>query len=89
MKHMTTVDVPATTRTFVHHRTCDLCGYKISTKPYEVNEVTMAHRTGKQYPECGSGKHVEFDICGQCFTDVLIPQMKSLGATPTTTEWDI
>lgn len=88
MKHYSTVDVPATTRTFVHHKTCDLCAVKISKKPYEVSEVSVSYKHGNSYPECGSGAETSFDLCADCFKDKLAPWLISQGAKPTEEEWE-
>ena len=88
MKHMKTVEVPATTRERVDFVTCDLCGAKIEDRPFEVNEVEVRHKTGSNYPEGGSGDEVSVDMCGKCFDQKLVPWLRSQGVEPSTREWD-
>jgi hypothetical protein len=100
MKHMKTVDVPATTKTIVDRVTCDLCGrgldehYRGNARlsSYYDDEVEIKQvfrrRRGTNYPECGSGTEDEVDICGECWETKLIPWLKSQGVEPQTRDWD-
>lgn len=88
MKHMKTVEVPATTRETVDFVTCDLCGEKIDVRGYDVDEVEVHHKTGSNYPEGGSGYETSVDMCGKCFDEKLVPWLRSQGAEPRTDEWD-
>ena len=88
MRHMKTVREPAKTREVVDYETCDICGDRILENMYEVNEVEVRHKTGSSFPEGGSGDEVEFDLCGKCFTEKLIPWLSTQGAEPRRTEWD-
>lgn len=71
---------------------CDICGD--STKNgwkdgwYDAHESEISMKTGFNYPEGGSGVTLTFDICPKCFTDKLIPWVKSFGGEPTVKEWD-
>jgi hypothetical protein len=75
---------------------CDLCGAKghaygwpeTDGGGFEVNDTTVRFKTGKQYPESGSGVVYEVDICPACFTAKLIPWLQSQGATVRETEWE-
>lgn len=74
---------------------CDLCG-KLAPIPseawqedcFDVSETKVSMRTGRQYPDNGSGDTVEFDICPDCFSNRLVPWFKENGANPTEKEWD-
>lgn len=88
MKHMKTVEVPATTREEVDFVTCDLCGAKIEGRGYDVDEVEVRHKTGSNYPEGGSGDETAVDMCGKCFDEKLVPWLRSQGAEPRTEDWD-
>lgn len=89
MKIMKTVQVPASTRDVVDKVVCDLCKRNIPNEgSYEVNEVTVSHKTGSSYPEGGSGEKVRVDLCPSCFDEKLIPWLTSQGVEPTTEEWE-
>lgn len=97
MKVYKTVDVPATTREVLVKRRCDLCGKESKSSDwdagsYEVNEteikITMKQKEGSNYPEGGSGTEYEIDLCPDCFTERLVPWLKSEGATIEESEWD-
>lgn len=88
MKHMKTIDVPATTREVVAKVTCDLCATEITQKQFEVNEVEVSLKQGSNYPEGGSGDTTSFDLCSKCFAEKLIPWLRAQGAEPATKEWD-
>ena len=87
MRHMKTEIVPATTREVEDKVACDLCGADINRQGYEIDEVTVKHRMGSSYPECGSGEEVITDICGQCFDKKMVPWLKSQGAEPRIEKW--
>lgn len=87
MKHMKTVEIPATTIEVVHFVICDLCGAKIEESSYDVDEVEVRHKTGDNYPEGGSGEETSIDMCGKCFDEKLVPWLRSQGAAPRTEDW--
>jgi hypothetical protein len=89
MKHMKTVEVPATTKSFVDKVTCDLCGREIE-KPgsYCIDDITVYRRKGKGYPEGGWGTETTFDVCGECFETQIIPIFENRGVEKHTVEWD-
>jgi len=87
MKHMKTEVVPAATREVVDRVTCDLCGSDIVSGNYDADEVVVAHKTGNNYPESGSGKETSVDLCGKCFQGKLVPWLRSQGAEPRSVEW--
>ena len=73
--------------------TCDLCGKQTRRHDwtegfYRVAETTIECRVGTSYPEGGSGKLYDVDICPGCFRDKLIPWLQSQGAAVRETEWD-
>lgn len=97
MKVYKTVDVPATTREVLVKRMCDLCGMESKSCDwdaglYEVNEteikITMKQKEGSSYPEGGSGTKYEIDLCPECFTQRMIPWLKSEGANIEECEWE-
>ena len=89
MKHTRLIDVPATTKTVVSRVTCDLCGKRVETQDrYEIDEVTISHKTGSSYPEGGSGEIASVDMCSDCFNEKLVPWLKTQGAAIQTEDWD-
>lgn len=88
MKHMKTVEVPATTKQVLDKTTCDLCGAVIRRERWSADEVTVRHRTGCSYPEGGSGEEVRVDMCGTCFDTTLVPWLRTQGADPKPEDWD-
>ena len=88
MKHMKTVEVPATTKSFVYKVTCDLCRKDIKSESYRTDEVMIYYREGSSYPEGGHGTETKVDICGECFKEVLVPWLESKGAKPEVREWE-
>ena len=87
MKHIKTVEVPATTRDVVDFVTCDLCGAAITEGNYEVNEIEVRHKIGANYPDNGNGEETSVDMCGKCFDEKLVPWLRSQGAEPRTEDW--
>jgi len=89
MKHMKTVQIPVTTREEVDHVTCDLCDCLITTaSSFHVDEVKIEHRKGKEFPEGAYGETTSIDMCGKCFSEKLVPWLRSQGAEPRVDEWD-
>ena len=89
MKHYKMKEVPATSVKMVEKVICDLCQTEIkSTGSYNVDDVTVEHRLGVNYPEGGSGEETSFDICSSCFTNRLSVWLKSQGANSHVEEWD-
>ncbi len=88
MRHMKTVEVPATTETVVDRTTCDFCGATIPNRDYEFTEVTLQCDEGTRYPEGGSGEKTIFDCCAKCWGDKVMPALRALGGEPRTEEWD-
>ena len=88
MKHIETVQVPATTKEVTYKTTCDLCGEEIKRGFFGAEEVEVRHRTGHSYPDGGNGDETSVDMCGRCFTTKLVPWLQSIGVEPTTREWD-
>lgn len=89
MKHWIDKPIePVTTKRVLDKTTCDICHKKIIVDSFEVNTVTVSHKTGSSYPEGGNGDLVEYDICSSCFTERVRPFLSALGASPTESEWD-
>jgi hypothetical protein len=92
MKIYKNINVPATQRTVLHQLTCDLCAKNSNAGwgagAYEVLETEVRCKTGSSYPEGGSDKETTIDICPTCFTEKLVPWVKSQGGAPTVKERD-
>ena len=90
--------IPARKEMVLKTRTCDLCGKSSSREEWEsrsiyaVNEteivVVVRQKDGACYPDNGSGKKYEVDLCPRCFKSKLIPWLISQGATIKREEWD-
>ena len=83
--------------TYLLETTCDLCGTIAKNgywdrSNYEVNEteieVKIKQKQGEAYPEAGWGKEILIDMCPKCFTEKLIPWLKTQGADIQETDWD-
>jgi hypothetical protein len=88
MKHRKTIIIPVHSQTITEFETCDLCGSKLESEPYEVNHVEVCHKKGFNYPESGSGVETSFDICGNCFQEKLVLWLMTQGAKPQIEEWE-
>jgi len=74
---------------------CDWCGKEFSNYSnfngiknwYEVNEFTLKVKIGESFPEGGSGKKIEIDLCSSCRRK-LLDELKKLGITLRESEWD-
>lgn len=84
-KKTETKEVTTVTREW---KTCDICGATISPGPYEVEETEVSMKVGTSYPEGGSSITTEVDLCQKCFTEKLIPWLRSHGAEPRSHEVD-
>ena len=82
MEYTKEVKIPEYTDTKVVKTVCDLCGSEIKNPPYHVNSVEVFHDTGTNYPESYDIKKTKVDMCGKCFTEKLIPWLKTQGAEP-------
>lgn len=69
--------------------TCDLCGTEAKdgsweSGRYEINEtdvtVTVHQKDGSSWPEGGSVEEYVIDLCPTCFTNRLVPWLRSEGA---------
>jgi len=72
---------------------CDICGSETvrgtwAFDPYSIDEVTIKHRCGSNFPEGGMGQEIEVDLCPECFDDKLVPWLRNQGARVIQTEWD-
>jgi hypothetical protein len=74
--------------------TCDICGRESksshgwSDEKFTVDETEIRHRTGRNFPEGGSGEEIQVEICPDCFTGKLIPWLESQGVKIQKKEWD-
>ena len=55
---------------------------------YGVDEVIIQHKQRENYPEGGFGTEINIDMCPDCFTNKLLPWLKSQGCKVEYTEWD-
>ena len=88
MKHYDSVIVPETTRLKLQKITCDMCGDEIKKGRFSEEEVTIQHKTGKSYPEGGSGEITGIDMCPECFVNKLTSWLESQGCSLHTTPWE-
>ena len=89
MKTYKTVTRPAREEITVDKTICDLCQNEIPRPGWcEVNIVTIQSRTGRQYPEGGSGEEINVDMCQECFSSKLTPWLQSQGVQMKLEEWD-
>lgn len=89
MKIMHIVTVPERQLEQVQCVICDFCREKIpDTHCYDVNEVTIKHREGFNYPGGGAGKQSQYDCCPKCWTEKVAPALTALGRAPSVEEWD-
>jgi hypothetical protein len=80
--------------------TCDICDQEgkdgnwpdIEQNTYEarwlVNQTKIFYKTGTSFPEGGMGIQFDVDLCPKCFTELLIPWLRSQGAEVRRSEWD-
>lgn len=89
MKHFKNVTVPEKVEARHYKTTCDMCEANLASgEMYKVDEAKVQYKTGDSFPEGGSGELVHIDICGKCFTNKLIPWIKSQGVEPTVEYWE-
>lgn len=87
MKHLKTVEVPATTREVVERTNCDLCGAELRSIGSDYDEVTIERSRGVRLPGC-SRYETEVDMCGHCFETRLVPWLNSQGAQVIENDFD-
>ena len=97
MKTYKEIDIPAKKGRELVAFHCDLCGRKADGEDwtrgsYVIDEtemrVVMVQREGSSYPEGGSGKEYEIDLCPRCFKERLVPWLISQGAKIEQKEWE-
>jgi len=73
---------------------CDVCnrnhpnGHWRRDSSFDIIETEVKLKTGYIYPEGGSGTEISYDICPDCFRNVLIPLFESIGVHPRTEDWE-
>jgi hypothetical protein len=73
------------TETIVHKKyiktTCDICGKDVQEGNTDsfFNEVTICHEYGQRWQGCQTASKFAPDICSKCFTEKIVPFLKSLG----------
>lgn len=87
MRHMKTINVPATQKEVLICTSCDICGDKITSVSGEVSEVDVSYRSGVSYPDVSFGHIVTVDMCSKCFESKLVPWLREQGAVPRTEEY--
>lgn len=90
MKHKKRITVPASESEIIEKTTCDICNKNLDEleSRFDVDEVTIKHRQGRNYHDNGSGTEMLVDMCGECFNTKLIPFLKIMGCDPVEEEWD-
>ena len=53
------------------YRLCDKCNKKIQVGGYDAFEFELEYITGTSYPEGGSGKKKEMELCDKCADDCI------------------
>lgn len=82
-KQMKEIDV-----TIEDYSLCDKCNEKIKKEHYyDAFKCELVHKTGSSYPEGGSGKKQEMELCQKCAVE-LVALLRSNGYRATDTEWD-
>jgi hypothetical protein len=66
---------------------CDKCNEKIKTGLFDVFECEFVHKTGKRYPEGGSGEEQKVELCQKCAVE-LVELLKENGYKIIYSEWD-
>jgi hypothetical protein len=92
-RYETHVPKPRPTEVCVEVR-CDLCG-ETAPNPeqdfdndfwgagtYEVEGVTIEHRSGYSAPDAGDVTVTTYDVCPRCFKKTVEAFLQSLGAAP-------
>src|SRR5688500_4648892 len=99
MRTYVTRTVPATTRQEIASVKCDICGRAAKDAEnwsgesrYDIDGTTVEMKVtrdkGTSFPDGGQRTSTRFDICPQCFEQVLVPFLESKGAKPTVDEVD-
>lgn len=95
MKVTKQVEIPAEVRTQLDHIKCDLCDATTTrhdnwsgTSSYDINEVTVALKSGTGFPDGGGTESIVIDICPNCFKEKLVPWFIALGGSPRKEEHD-
>lgn len=75
-----------TTQRVLTHITCDICGKASGEggdwprdKYGREHEIEIEHKAMSHYGGSGSGERLSIDMCPDCFTDKLLPFLRSLG----------
>lgn len=97
MKRYEKQAVPASLRTVLVERCCDLCGRAAKDDEWDAGTYTVSEteilvevrqKDGSAYPEGGSGTKYEVDLCPKCFKEKLVPWLISQGAKIEKLDWD-
>lgn len=75
------------TRTYqsLERTICDICGTEEGTghwqtgNCYDFDDVTIHHEHGSRYPSGGNKEELNLDICPKCFSEKILPVLRSLG----------
>lgn len=67
---------------------CDKCNKKIKKDHFhDAFDFTFEHKTGDLYPEGGSGKEENMDLCQKCIKELFV-LLKANGYRINTSEWN-
>ena len=66
---------------------CDKCNEKIKIIDYDAFEFDFVHKTGRAYPEGGSGGKQQMDLCQKCAVE-LVAFLRVNGYRISSSEWD-
>ena len=66
---------------------CDKCNRRIETSTYDAFECEFTHKTGKSYPEGGSGDIQSMQLCQKCAVEC-VELLQTNGYRIIDTEWD-
>lgn len=86
MKKYKEVVVPEKKTTVSDGDFCDICGQNLAydgnnrRSCYDRTSVEIKYETGEIYPEGGTYKIWETDICPKCFEEKVRPALETLGA---------
>lgn len=89
MKHLKTIQVPATTKEVIDKITCDLCGgSRLDTNEgqFDFAEATIEFEEGTRFPDCGNSVKTTIDCCNDCWTGKVFPALSALCITQPRTE---
>jgi hypothetical protein len=70
---------------------CDLCRANRNhwaQNPWEIGQTEVSMRIGELDPGGDFGEDTTVDLCPKCFTEKLLPWLKTQGVKPRTEKWE-